>query len=250
MSALEVFKYGEHHVRTVVVNGEPWFVLADLARVLEIAAPGRLAARLDEDVRQTHTLQTAGGSQRMVIVSEPGMYEVVLRSDKPEARRFRWWITNDVLPTIRKTGRYGSDVDMLAALPSAKLLRLAAEAAERAEAAEAKIALDAPKVEAYDTFMDADGTYGVGAVAKMLGLSQNKLFDLLRNAGVLIAKGAMRNTPYQKYMQYFSVVAHPFERSNGERSVSYTTKVQPSGVDFIRRKLGIHAALSAEVVAS
>ncbi|MBG9887148.1 hypothetical protein ABE10_11520 [Bacillus toyonensis] len=120
----------------------------------------------------------------------------------------------------------------------AEALEAAAAEARKVEALTARVRMDAPKVEAYDAFMDADGTYGVGAVAKMLGLSQNKLFDLLRNAGVLIAKGAMRNTPYQKYMQYFTVVAHPFERSNGDRAVSYTTKVQPSGVDFIRRKVG------------
>lgn len=98
-----------------------------------------------------------------------------------------------------------------------------------------------PKAEAYDQFMDADGTYSVGAVAKMLGLSQNKTFDRLRNEGVLIAKGAMRNTPYQQYMHHFSVKAYEFERSDGTRGTSYTTRIQPSGVDFIRRKLNIPA---------
>ena len=77
----------------------------------------------------------------------------------------------------------------------------------------------------------------VGAVAKMLGTSQNRLFRDLRNAGVLIAKGAMRNTPYQQYMRYFVVKAHEYERSNGDPGCSYTTYVQPAGIDFIRRKL-------------
>lgn len=96
-----------------------------------------------------------------------------------------------------------------------------------------------PKAEAYDHFMEADGTYSVGSVAKMLGLSQNKLFDQLRNVGIIIAKGAMRNTPYQNYMHHFSVKAYEFERSDGTRGTSYTTRVQPSGVDFIRKKLNI-----------
>lgn len=250
MSVVEVFKYADRQVRTVNIDGEPWFVAGDVAQVLGYRMASDMTRNVEDDEKGTQIVRTPFGDQQMTVISEPGLYEAILRSRVPSARDFKRWVKHDVLPTIRKTGRYGSNVDMLAALPSAKLLRLAAEAAERAEAAEAKIALDAPKVEAYDTFMDADGTYGVGAVAKMLGQSQNKLFDQLRNTGVLIAKGAMRNTPYQKYMQYFSVVAHPFERSNGERSVSYTTKVQPSGVDFIRRKLGIHAGLSAEVVAS
>lgn len=96
-----------------------------------------------------------------------------------------------------------------------------------------------PKADAYDRFLDADGSYSVGAVAKMLGLSQNKLFDRLRGVGVLIAKGHMRNTPYQKYMHHFAVNAYEFERSDGTRSTSYTTKVLPSGIEFVSRKLGI-----------
>ncbi|MBF9011317.1 phage antirepressor KilAC domain-containing protein [Corynebacterium phoceense] len=96
-----------------------------------------------------------------------------------------------------------------------------------------------PKAEAYDEFMDATGHYNVGTVAKMLGKSQNWLFRELRNRGVLISKGAMKNTPYQQYMHHFEVKAHYYERSNGEQGVSHTTYVQPSGIDFIRRKLGL-----------
>ncbi|WP_241008416.1 phage antirepressor KilAC domain-containing protein [Corynebacterium diphtheriae] len=96
-----------------------------------------------------------------------------------------------------------------------------------------------PKADAYDSFLDATGKYPVGAVAKMLGMGQNKLFRELRNRGVLISKGAMRNTPYQQYMHHFEVKAHEYERSSGEMGCSYTTYVQPSGIDFIRRKLDL-----------
>ena len=102
---------------------------------------------------------------------------------------------------------------------------------------EAQAQIDAPKAEAYDSFMDSDGTYSVGSVAKMLGTSQNKLFTELRNHSVLIAKGAMRNTPYQQYMHHFAVKAYSYTRSDGNEGTSYTTRVQPSGVDFIRKKL-------------
>lgn len=96
-----------------------------------------------------------------------------------------------------------------------------------------------PKADSYDQFMSGDGTYSIGTVAKMLGLSQNKLFDLLRNAGILIAKGPMRNTPYQQYMHHFAVRAFEFERSDGTRGTSYTSRVQPGGIPFVSRKLGI-----------
>lgn len=244
-TTIDVFQYAGQQVRTIVVDGEPWFVLRDVMDVLGIGNPTETVRSLEEDeFSSTEVIDSIGRRQSAYIVNEPGLYSLILRSRKAEAKAFKRWITHDVLPTIRRTGRYGSDVDMLTALPSAKLLRLAAEAAERAETLEAKVAADAPKVEAYDAFMDADGTYSVGAVAKMLGLSQNKLFDRLRNEGVLIAKGAMRNTPYQQYMHHFSVKAHEFERSNGERSTSYTTRVQPSGVDFLRRKLGLALAVA------
>ena len=113
-------------------------------------------------------------------------------------------------------------------------LRLAADQAD-------EIAELAPKAEAYDNFMDADGFYSIGAVAKMLGHSQNKLFTELRSHGVLISKGAMRNTPYQQYMHHFAVRAYEFSRRDGTRGTSYTTRVQPSGVDYIRKKLGVPA---------
>lgn len=120
-----------------------------------------------------------------------------------------------------------------------ELIQIALNAEEERLALETKNKQLEPKAEAYDSFMDSTGKYNVGTVAKMLGKSQNWLFRELRNRGVLISKGAMRNTPYQQYMRYFEVKAHTFERSNGEQGTSYTTYVQPSGVNFIRKKLGL-----------
>ena len=235
MRDLQIFNYQDKPVRTLLVDGEPWFVLADLAKVLGIAAPGRLAPRLDEGVRQAHTLQTAGGPQNLTIVSEAGMYEVVIRSDKPEAVAFRRWITHEVLPSIRKTGGYGQ-----VELTREQLLaRAVLESQEVIAEKDATIAELSPKADAYEAFMNADGTYSVGRVAKMLGRSQNKLFAELRNAGVFIAKGHMHNTPYQKYMHHFKVTPYSYERKDDTIGCSYTTTVQPSGVEFIRRKLGI-----------
>jgi hypothetical protein len=96
-----------------------------------------------------------------------------------------------------------------------------------------------PKAEAYESFLDTTGKYAVGAVAQMLGMGQNKLFRELRNRKIFIATGSRRNTPYQRYLHHFEVIAHEYERSDGEQGCSYTTYVQPSGIDFIRRKLGL-----------
>lgn len=248
MSALDVFRYDGREVRTVMVDGEPWFVAADVAAILGYAVAKDMTRSLDDDEKGGRLVPTPGGDQTMTVVSEAGLFKALIQRQtgrmaderrRAEIKAFQRWVAHDVLPTIRRTGRYGADVEMLAQLPSSKMLQLAAEAARRAEQAEHELEEARPKVEAYDSFMDADGTYSVGAVAKMLGLSQNKLFDRLRSEGLFIAKGAMRNTPYQQYMQHFSVKAFDYERSNGDRGTSYTTRVQPSGVDFIRRKLGL-----------
>ena len=98
-----------------------------------------------------------------------------------------------------------------------------------------------PKADAYDCFIDSTGSYSMGTVAKMLGIGQNTLFRELRNRGILITKGDMRNTPYQRYATYFEVKAGGYTRSNGTQVVTHTTRVRPRGVDFIRRTLGLHA---------
>lgn len=168
MSALEVFAYEGANVRVVEIDGEPWFVLADLARVLDIAAPGRLAARLDEGMRQAHTLQTAGGPQQMAIVSEAGMYEVVIRSDKPEAAQFRRWITTEVLPAIRRTGTYTTAPTHTLPASYAEALRELAATVETTERLTAELAIAAPRAEAFAHFLDGDRDYSVGDAAKML----------------------------------------------------------------------------------
>lgn len=126
-----------------------------------------------------------------------------------------------------------------ASLTRAEILQIALNAEEERLALEEKNKELAPKAEAFESFIDTTGKYSIGAVAKMLGMGQNKLFRELRNLGVLISKGAMRNTPYQQYMHHFEVKAYEYERMNGEMGCSYTTYVQPSGIDFIRKKLDL-----------
>lgn len=239
--SLQLFEYSGHQVRTVLIDNEPAFVAADICAVLELSNPRTSLALLDDDEKGVHTMDTPGGPQEVSVVNEPGMYSLVLRSRKPEAKQFKRWITHDVLPEIRKTGSYGSPAE----LTRSDLARMVIESEEEKAALTAELTEVTPKAEAYDTFMDADGTYSVGTVAKMLGLSQNKLFQELRNRRVLISKGPMRNTPYQQYMHHFGVKAHNYTRSDGSESTSYTTRVQASGVDFIRRKLGVDKKVAA-----
>lgn len=180
MSAdLMPFEYHAMPVRVVSIDGEPWFVLADLCKVLTLSAVGRVAARLDEGVRRTHTLQTAGGAQQMTVVNESGMYEVVIRSDKAEAVEFRRWITGTVLPEIRRTGSYGAPAAV--ALPDRRQIaqmvieaedRADREAAARLEAERHARALEAPAA-AWSHMADSTGDYSVADAAKVLSRDPN-----------------------------------------------------------------------------
>lgn len=104
---VQVWNYEGAEVRTVQIDGEPWFVLADICRELEISHVKDTATRIDEDdLGQTEVIDRMGRSQKAWIINESGLYAVILRSDKPQAKPFRKWVTSVVLPSIRKTGSY------------------------------------------------------------------------------------------------------------------------------------------------
>ena len=228
------FQYEGASVRTVVIDGEPWFVLADLCKALGLTNASVYAERLrviGEVTRLYPIADSLGRAQQATIVSEAGMYEVVIRSDKPEAVNFRRWITAEVLPTIRRTGSYGA----APALTDDEVIHRALQITNRrVEALTAKVNELAPKAGFYDDLMDADGAYSMLATAKILGWGRNVLMRDLRRLGVLQGN----NLPYQRYEHHFKVVpgtyVHP---RTGQRVPTATTFVLPAGLDFLRRKL-------------
>lgn len=233
MSALQVFEYTGRKVRTVTIDGDPWFVARDVCGVLDIGNPSQALSYLDDDERGLTTNETPGGQQQLAIINESGLYSLILRSRKPEAKAFKRWVTHEVLPSIRRTGQYGA-----APIPQsfADALELAAKQQREIEAAEARRALDAPKVESFDAFMDAEGHYTMEAVAKSLadvtgGLGRNKLFARLRADGILMST----NTPYQRYARWFKVVPRTYTTPDGQTHTTKTTFVRPAGIDGLRR---------------
>lgn len=258
MSAVEMFDFEGQIVRTVTVDGDPWFVAADACRVLEHSNPSVAVGRLDDDERAKFNLGRQGDA---TIVSEPGLYALILGSRKPEARAFKRWITHDVIPALRKTGRYGSEVDMLAALPSSELLALAAEAAKRAEVAEAKIALDAPKVEYVDEFVRRGDVRLFRNVAKCLGMKESALRDdLLRRKWIYcetitrwskskqIDEEIHRYSAYAKQAHYFyPAPVHDAPRFKGE--AMHTLKITPRGAIAVAKLYGVDPAVMDEAPA-
>ncbi|MGI5222992.1 BRO family protein [Nocardia sp. CA-290969] len=177
------FVYEGATVRTVVINGEPWFVLADLCVVLDIANPRNVAARLSEDQKGVRSVDTPGGQQPMTLVNESGMYEVVIRSDKPGAVTFRRWLTAEVLPAIRKTGNYST----APALTEDELIHRALEvSARRVAVLTERVAELEPKAEVADKLLTADGDLSVRDAAQALtraGIKtgQGRLFATLND---------------------------------------------------------------------
>ena len=107
MNNIQIFKYENNDVRTVELNGEPWFALKDVCAVLGISNHKMTAQRLDADeVILTDLTDSMGRQQETTVINESGLYNVILRSDKPEAKPFRKWVTSEVLPSIRKNGGY------------------------------------------------------------------------------------------------------------------------------------------------
>ncbi|XTZ16402.1 BRO-N domain-containing protein [Micromonospora echinospora] len=122
MSEIVPFDFGSQRVRVVMIDGDPWWVVNDVCAVLGIADPRTAAQRIDrDDVGLTHVIDGMGRAQQTNVVNEPGLYELVFRSDKPAAKDFRRWVVADVLPQIRKTGAYA--VEQLT--PAEMLLRQA-----------------------------------------------------------------------------------------------------------------------------
>ena len=106
MNELQIFTYNGNKVRTIQKDGEPWWVLKDVCEILDLGNSRMVFDRLDEDEKGVNQIDTLGGKQNMQIVNESGLYNVILRSDKPEAKPFRKWVTSEVLPSIRRHGAY------------------------------------------------------------------------------------------------------------------------------------------------
>lgn len=222
--------------RMPLLGYEKWERFADAIKRAKVAAQNAGYDPAEQFPGAGKLVPTGNGAQRRIDdyhLSRYACYLIALNGDprKPEiAAAQTYFVIKTRQAETQVSGAELSRMDLIQLAMNAETERLALEAKNRE--------LE-PKADAYDSFIDATGHYGVGAVAKMLGTSQNKLFRDLRNAGVLIAKGAMRNTPYQQYMRHFVVKAREYERSDGDFGTSYTTYVQPSGIDFIRRKLGL-----------
>lgn len=252
MNQLQVFNNQEFgQVRTMTIDGSPWFVAKDVCKCLDINNSRQALARLDSDEKNSVILNDGTpGNPEKGIVNEYGLYSLVLSSRKPSAKAFKRWITHEVIPAIRKHGAYMTDETLEQALTSPDfLIRLATELKTEQEArrlAEQKIEADKPKVLFADSVAASHGSILVGELAKLLNqngidIGQNRLFNWLRENGYLICrKGTDYNMPTQRSMemQLFNIKETAITHSDGHVSISKTVKVTGKGqVYFVNKFL-------------
>lgn len=221
-------------IRVSTVEGEPWFVAKDVCDALGISKYRDAVSRLDDDERGSVLVDTLGGAQETSTVSEPGLYKLIMRSRKPEAKAFQRWVTHEVLPAIRRTGGYiAAKQDET---PEQIMARAVIVAQDTIERQKRQIDELKPKAMFADAVAASDGTCLVGELAKMIRqngveIGQNRLFDVLRARGFLGKAGSNRNVPTQRAMDMglFRIKETAITHSDGHVTLNRTPKVTGKG---------------------
>lgn len=241
---IQQFDFRGASLRTLTDKaGEPWFVAKDVCDILELGNTTNALRALDEDEKTnfTNCNVAQNGGRAPLIISEPGLYKLIMRSRKPEAKEFQRWVTHEVLPQIRKTGGYipttAADDDMTILAKAVMIGQRTMEAQKRKIAEQqTRIVELEPKARFADAVAASDGTCLVGELAKMLrqngmDIGQNRLFRLLQADGYLGKSGSNRNVPTQRAMDLglFRIKETTVTHADGHTTVSRTPKVTGKG---------------------
>lgn len=202
MNNIQIFKYEDNDVRTVDLNGEPWFVGKDVAAVLEYSNPRKaLADHVDQEDKGVTKCDTLGGVQELTVINESGLYSLILSSKLPTAKQFKRWVTSEVLPSIRKNGGYISGQEQLT--PSelmAKALLVAnktlAERDARISELTVQNAIMQPKAEYFDELVDRNLLTSFRETAKQLGVEEKKFISFLMEKKYIYRDKKAKLMPY------------------------------------------------------
>lgn len=235
-------------VRTTAINDEPWFVGKDVAIALGYERPTDAARKhIDPEDRGVAKIETPSGTQEMTVINESGLYSLILSSKLPNAKKFKRWVTSEVLPTIRKTGGYVNDTQQFVdyyfsdvnTYGKAAIALMLDETKRMAD----KLREQEPKVIFADAVETSKTSIPIGDLAKLIkqngvDIGQNRLFSWLRQNDYLIKSGDRRNMPTQKSMDLglFEVKISTFYRPDGTVDISRTTKVTGKGQTYLINK--------------
>lgn len=231
----QVFNFGDYQVRTVIKEGEPWFVAKDVADILDYSEASAMTRHLDDEDKESVKLTVRGQEQEFILVNESGLYSAILKSRKPEAKAFKKWVTSEVLPSIRKQGKYEVKPTVPQSYSQALLEagRLAAIVEQQEllmqEQKEALI-LAAPKVEYVDNFVERGNNRSLTDVAKELEISAKELGRWLRQEG-----HAWKNKTPLRWKQTFIDSGYGSQKLFSNENVNISQAlVTPEGDIFIK----------------
>lgn len=244
MSELQIFKNAEFGaIRTLTINGEPYFVGRDVAEILGYSNSRKaLADHVDEEDKGVTKCDTLGGTQEMTVINESGLYSLILGSKLPTARKFKRWVTSEVLPTIRRHGVYA--VDEVLANPDMLIEALLQLKAEREinQALKETVAVQnqqivemKPKASYYDVVLNCKDLVAISVVAKDYGWSANRMNQYLHQKGVQYKQGNKIWLLYQKYaeMGYTNTKTHSYPGNDGTMHTAVHTYWTQQGRLFI-----------------
>ena len=244
-SQVQVFNCELGKIRVIVENDEPLFLASDIALALGYEKKSKMYERLDDDdkvvkspkIRGSSILELPQNVTKVMFVTESGLYESILGSNKPQAKDFKRWVKKEVLPSIRKTGSYQVEQKPAIQAPTnfIEALELALEQAKEIESLKTQAIENAPKVVAYDKLMDTHNSISIKEFGKIIGMGEKNLFKWLRNNSYLMGD----NKPYQRYIDrgYFEVVEKTCDIDEN-RSKNYTqTLITPKGQGYLSNKI-------------
>ncbi|PEM58649.1 BRO family protein [Bacillus toyonensis] len=246
MNQLQVFNNEEFgQVRTMVQGEDVWFVAKDVCDVLEIKNHRTSISILDEDEKGVHSMDTLGGIQQLQTINESGLYSLVLRSRKPQAKAFKKWVTSEVLPSIRKHGAYMTDQALEQAVTNPDfmigLLTKLKEEKEKLAAAQQQIVQQQPLVVFAEACMQSNESLKVSEVAKLAAkhkvkIGQRQLFAKLREWNLMFKRST---EPTQQGVEkgYFEIAQGVKQKPSGEPFTWTTTYVTPKGQAYIIDRL-------------
>lgn len=247
MEKVQVFKNEEFEVRTVEVDGEPWFVGKDVATILGYTnAPKAIKDHVDDEDKLIERIVMSGQNRDVILINESGLYSLVLGSKLPSAKRFKRWITSEVLPAIRQNGVYMTDDKAYDITHNpGSLADLLLQAGEQLKQKEIIIQEMKPKALFADAVTTSHTSILVGDLAKIIKqngyeIGQKRLFEWLRQNGYLIKSGSSKNMPTQKSMDLhlFEVKESTVQNPDGSVRVTKTPKCTGEGqVYFINKFL-------------
>lgn len=246
MNELKIFENPDFgKVRTIEIDGEPYFVGKDVAEILGYsAARNAISAHVDEDDALKRCLMDSmGRSQETTFINESGLYSLILSSKLPKAKEFKRWVTSEVLPSIRKHGAYAVDELLNDPELAIKAFTALKEERQKSKRLSEQIEADKPKVIFADSVSAAKTSILVGDLAKLLkqngvNIGQNRLFEWLRQNGYLIKSGSSKNMPTQKAanMGLFEVKVSTVNNPDGSIRETKTTKVTGKGQVYFVNK--------------